>query len=497
MTSAPVPESQNRYAALSVEECNDDNDDNIDTPLKGCHDTSPARAEAKAVNPAGHKAESLLTLQGAEHHTSSLRGETQPTKALGGKSPTTVTPIDTASLPCRTDGTWAKLKDTPCEALLQNEQAAPTLGSPIATVSVESRLDGALENTARLPGQERVRMTPATTPMSARAGPCPGLGIKRHTPENPDGQGRTDGLPGTRDRDRSILPLKEQGSAKAQKRPAAGQDPTSTQAVKRGHQVTCIEVPDEDDDTAFQLWLAKERLPAMARKEATSNEPAQSSTTGNELNSVPMTKPDSRWLKPFDVDWMLRTLRQGGEEAKERLYELHKPPRYLRRRQNGDRDFSLEVQLRPCTGTQTLSTKALIDSGCMSSAINRAFVQQHQLDTKRTSVPIAVYNADGTCNQARDITEFVELRLTISNHSERIDLTVTDLGSKDLYLGHDWLKRHNLVINWEMGTIIFGRCQCVKNHFPLPNADPKDPWDEELEDGDRILAVNMEEEIVI
>ncbi|SJL05185.1 uncharacterized protein ARMOST_08553 [Armillaria ostoyae] len=48
-----------------------------------------------------------------------------------------------------------------------------------------------------------------------------------------------------------------------------------------------------------------------------------------------------------------------------------------------------------------------------------------------------------------------------------------------------------------MGTIIFGCCQCVKNHFPLPDADPEDPWDEELEDGDRILAVNMEEEITI
>ncbi|SJL18309.1 uncharacterized protein ARMOST_21895 [Armillaria ostoyae] len=89
------------------------------------------------------------------------------------------------------------------------------------------------------------------------------------------------------------------------------------------------------------------------------------------------------------------------------------------------------------------------------------------------------------------------MRLTIGDHAERIDLAVTDLGPKDLYLGHDWLKRHNPVINWETGTVIFGRCQCVKNPFPLPDADPDDRWDEELEDGDVILAVNMEEEIVI
>ncbi|SJL04347.1 uncharacterized protein ARMOST_07713 [Armillaria ostoyae] len=113
------------------------------------------------------------------------------------------------------------------------------------------------------------------------------------------------------------------------------------------------------------------------------------------------------------------------------------------------------------------------------------------------AIPIAVYNADGTRNQAGNITEFVEFRMTIGNHSERIDFTVTDLGSKDLYLGHDWLKRHNPVINWETGMIIFRCCQCVKNPFPLPDADPDDWWDEELEDRDKILAVNMEEELVI
>ncbi|SJL18794.1 uncharacterized protein ARMOST_22395 [Armillaria ostoyae] len=63
--------------------------------------------------------------------------------------------------------------------------------------------------------------------------------------------------------------------------------------------------------------------------------------------------------------------------------------------------------------------------------------------------------------------------MTIGNHSERIDFAVTNLGSKDLYLRHDWLKCHNPVINWETGMIIFGRCH------------------------DRILTVNMEEELVI
>ncbi|SJL10435.1 uncharacterized protein ARMOST_13821 [Armillaria ostoyae] len=530
-TSKPVPESQNRYATLSVEECNNDSDS--DTPLKGCHDTSPARAEAKADNPAGHEAESLstrplLTLgqTDANHRASSLCGETQSTNASGEKSTLAVTPIDIASLPRITDGTMSAPKGKLYEEAAQVERPSTP------KVDVESQLGG--ETTARLPGQQRV---PTTTSSDEREGCCsPRDGDKKARAGNSDGQGETgnstfavqaqpatlrSGLPSTRDGDRSILPRNEPGSAKAQKRPAAGLEAASAQAVNRGHSVTCIEVPDEDDDTAFQIWLAKERLPTVTQMEATSDEPARSSTK-------PITF--QKWYKPFEVDWTLRAvcearndnaaraalyvwthvdrvpkltsellskLRKGDELAREHLYELREPPRYLRRRQSSSRDFMLDVQLTTLTNRQVFATRGLVDSGCTSSAINRAFVQKHRLDTVKTAIPIIVYNADGSRNKGGDITEYVEVRLTIGNHEERIDLAVTDLGAKDLYLGHDWLKRHNPVINWETSTVIFGRCHCVKNPFPLPDADPDDRWDEELEDGDTILAVNMEEEIVI
>ncbi len=38
---------------------------------------------------------------------------------------------------------------------------------------------------------------------------------------------------------------------------AVGKEAASAQAVKRGHMVTMIEVPDEEDDTAYQRWLTK------------------------------------------------------------------------------------------------------------------------------------------------------------------------------------------------------------------------------------------------
>ncbi|SJL11766.1 uncharacterized protein ARMOST_15175 [Armillaria ostoyae] len=556
-TSKPVTESQNRYAALSIEECND-NDNDIDTPLKGCHNTSPARAQAKAVDPAGHGAESpstrpLLTLgqTDANHRASSLCGEPQSTNTSGKKSTFTVTPIDIASLPRITDGTMSESKDK------LYDEVAQTFRSTTPKVDVESQLGG--ETTTRLPGQERVTQGRQALPSTASPS-CyvptsrrQEVGVEREPPEmgvtgsTVSPRATTQVRPAVLSEVGTLLckpssraikgdtpfdappapsqerPSKAAGDANATatKKTAAGQEAASAQAVYRGHSVTCIEVPDEDDDASFQIWLAKERTLTVTKKEATSDKPARSSPT----KSTP-----HQWYKPFEVDWTLRAvcearndnaahaalfvwthvdripeltpellseLRRGDELARERLYELHQPPRYLRRRASSSRDFSLDVRLTSVTRQKVFFTKALVDSGCTSSAINRAFVRTHQLDTVKTAVPIIVYNADGTRNQAGDITEYVEMHMAIGDHVKRIDLAVTDLGPKDLYLGHDWLKRHNPVINWATGTVIFGRCQCVKNPFSLPDADPDDRWDEELEDGDTILAVNMEEELII
>ncbi len=133
----------------------------------------------------------------------------------------------------------------------------------------------------------------------------------------------------------------------------------------------------------------------------------------------------------------------------------------------------------------------------MSSAINQSFIEKHKLPTQKINVPIPVYNADGTRNAGRDITEYVETCMMIRGHVECIDLAVTNLGKKDIYLGHDWLKHHNPSVNWKMQSILFGQCSCAGNTFSLPDSDPDDKWDEELEEGDTILTVQMDEELVI
>ncbi len=229
-------------------------------------------------------------------------------------------------------------------------------------------------------------------------------------------------------------------------------------------------------------------------------------------------------MRPFEVDWTLRAvcearndntalaalavwihkdkgaeltndlldkLRLGGKNARERLYKLHEPPRIIHRHESTKSDFLVPILLHPVTGTKILTKKGLLDSGCTSSAINKRFVDEHRLETCKTAVPIPIYNADGTHNAGGDITEFAEVRMTIGGHMERIDLAITNLGKRDVYLGH------NPSVNWKTQSILFGRCSCAGNRFTLPNADPDNKWDEELEEGKTILSMRMEEELVI
>lgn len=73
-----------------------------------------------------------------------------------------------------------------------------------------------------------------------------------------------------------------------------------------------------------------------------------------------------------------------------------------------------------------------------------------------------VYNADGTLNgYVKEVAVLeMEIRDTDGNpHRELLDLPVVNLGGKhDLFLGYDWLDRHNPLVDWRHREIAFGRC---------------------------------------
>ncbi len=158
------------------------------------------------------------------------------------------------------------------------------------------------------------------------------------------------------------------------------------------------------------------------------------------------------------------------------LEELRQPKRYISALSGKGKDLTINVQIETPKNIANIATTALVDSGCTNSAINRDFVKRHNIPTHATAAPIPVYNADGTRNQGGSITQYAEILLVIGDHTERIDLAVTELGDRQIFLGHDWLARHNPIINWKLGRLTFARCQCRGTLFALPDTDPDDKW---------------------
>jgi len=177
------------------------------------------------------------------------------------------------------------------------------------------------------------------------------------------------------------------------------------------------------------------------------------------------------------------------EDALTEVKNLREPKRYIQG--TGGNKLTMRVILST-NDDQTLETDALLDSGSTGSCINKKYVDEHHIPTRKLPRPIPVYNADGTLNRNGAITEVVDLRLTIQDHSEMITLAVSDLGHTNLFIGHEWLKKHNPSIDWKESRIFFNHCHnCtfISNIHEIDHDDTKDVSQEkdeeiELEEGD-------------
>ena len=56
-----------------------------------------------------------------------------------------------------------------------------------------------------------------------------------------------------------------------------------------------------------------------------------------------------------------------------------------------------------------------------------------------------MFNADGTKN--REVTKVAFLEIKINGHKEQLEIAVTDLNGIDMFLGHNWLVKHNPEVN--------------------------------------------------
>jgi len=97
----------------------------------------------------------------------------------------------------------------------------------------------------------------------------------------------------------------------------------------------------------------------------------------------------------------------------------------------------------------------LVDSRCTHTGINKQLVKDKRIQTKPINFSFEVFNTDGTKN--REVTRVAPLEIEINGHKEQLEAAVTDLNRTDMFLGHDWLVKHNTEVNWKNSTIRFTR----------------------------------------
>jgi len=103
-----------------------------------------------------------------------------------------------------------------------------------------------------------------------------------------------------------------------------------------------------------------------------------------------------------------------------------------------------------------LKVKALVDSRCTHTGINKQLVKNRRIQTKKIDFSFEVFNTDKTKNE--EVTKVAPLEVEINRHKETLEVAVMDLDGTDIFLGHDWLVKHNPEVNWKNGTIKFTRC---------------------------------------
>ena len=111
-----------------------------------------------------------------------------------------------------------------------------------------------------------------------------------------------------------------------------------------------------------------------------------------------------------------------------------------------------------------LKVKALVDSGCTHTGIDEQLVKEKKIQTKAIDFSFEVFNTDGIKNG--EVTKVALLEIEINGHKETLEAAVMDLAGMDMFLGHDWLVKHNPEVNWKNGTIKFTRCpgNCTMTH---------------------------------
>lgn len=118
----------------------------------------------------------------------------------------------------------------------------------------------------------------------------------------------------------------------------------------------------------------------------------------------------------------------------------------------------LGVKLKRPDNHALTQVDGLLDSGATGLFMEEEFAKGNDQPITKLPRAIPVYNIDGTQNSAGSIMECCMMIMHYRNHHKMAVFYLTDLGKMCIIIGHTWLVKHNLEIDWKTGNIKFMRC---------------------------------------
>ena len=129
----------------------------------------------------------------------------------------------------------------------------------------------------------------------------------------------------------------------------------------------------------------------------------------------------------------------------------------------GKKELNVQANIKT-KNSKRLKVKALVNSSCTHTEIDEQLIKDKKIPTKLINFAFEVFNTNRTKNG--EVTKVAPLEIEINKHKEILEVAVIDLDGTNIFLGYDWLVKHNLEVNWKNGTIKFTRCpgNCTMKH---------------------------------
>jgi len=88
--------------------------------------------------------------------------------------------------------------------------------------------------------------------------------------------------------------------------------------------------------------------------------------------------------------------------------------------------------------------------------------------------------------------------ISIGDHEELIQLSVTNIGNHNIFLGYDWLQKHNPLVNWKESSISLDKyhqwCRKIQVLKEPEEIEEEETEKSSVKEGKKLLFINMEKE---